>query len=265
MGLTGISEFTFGFAFLHEQTARYFAGLTAVPILPSLQQEVHGGWDARLPINGVANYYQFKLSDRLHGRNAKYFREEPFYTAPYYRIAMHRRNDNQQHQKLRELCANFPETYYVAPELDDVDLFNEAFVRSEIFDNSRLIPLNQCRDYHDGEQHYITYQSGNPNWIEHSEPIKHEWSYSGKNLDELFASQKSRMIGVDEDFAKDLFRRQTESTTKAIEFGRKYLQDRDLKRLDEPHEKTRTGYLRAASDQAMTFFGAILVIVGEPQ
>jgi len=178
---------------------------------------------------------------------------------------MHRRNDNQQHQKLRELCVNFPETYYVAPELDDVDLFNEAFVRSEIFDNSRLIPLNQCHDFLDGEQHYITYQSGNPNWTEHSKPTTHEWSYSGKNIGELFASQKGRMKSIDEQFAQDLFRRQTESTTKAIAFGRKYLPERDLKRLDEPQEKTKTGYLRAASDQAMTFFGATLVIVGEPQ
>jgi hypothetical protein len=160
---------------------------------------------------------------------------------------------------------NFPETYYVAPELDDVDLFNEAFVRSEIFDNSRLIPLNQCRDYHDGDQHYITYQSGNPNWTEHSKPIKHEWSYSGKNISELFASQKARMTTVNDQFAQDLFRRQTESTTKAIGFDRKYLPDRDLRRLDEPQEKTRVGYLRAAADQAMTFFGATLVIVGEPE
>jgi hypothetical protein len=73
------------------------------------------------------------------------------------------------------------------------------------------------------------------------------------------------MTTVDDQFAQDLFRRQTESTTKAIKFDRRYLPDRDLRRLDEPQEKTRVGYLRAASDQAMTFFGATLVIVGEPQ
>jgi hypothetical protein len=51
MALTGISEFTFGFAFLSEQANRNWP-LKAVPILPSLQQEADEGWDAKLPTDG---------------------------------------------------------------------------------------------------------------------------------------------------------------------------------------------------------------------
>jgi len=39
MAEIGISEFTFGYAFLYEQSQANWGGLTAAPILPSLQQE----------------------------------------------------------------------------------------------------------------------------------------------------------------------------------------------------------------------------------
>src|SRR5262249_57938047 len=65
MGATGISEFTFGYAFLYEQTQRNWTNLKAVPILPSLQQEANLGWDAHLPTQAADFYYQFKLSDYL--------------------------------------------------------------------------------------------------------------------------------------------------------------------------------------------------------
>jgi len=65
MAEIGISEFTFGYAFLFEQTQANWGGLKAAPVLPSLQQEEQEGWDARLPLNGTDSYYQFKLSDYL--------------------------------------------------------------------------------------------------------------------------------------------------------------------------------------------------------
>ena len=42
----GISEFTFGFAFLYESTMANWNDLVAAPVLPSLQQEQNEGWDA---------------------------------------------------------------------------------------------------------------------------------------------------------------------------------------------------------------------------
>jgi hypothetical protein len=68
----GITEFTFGFAFLYEQTHQNWGQLIAVPILPSLQQEADDAWDAHLPLMGIDYYYQFKLTDYLWRSNAKY-------------------------------------------------------------------------------------------------------------------------------------------------------------------------------------------------
>lgn len=262
MGLTGISEFTFGFAFLYEQTNRYFGGLTAVPILPSLQQEAGMGWDAHLPVNGVPNYYQFKLSDYLVRSNARFIADGT-YDAPYYRFSLHRRNYNQQHNRLRELSANFPETYYVAPEMNDVDGFNQAFINAQIFAGSRIIPVIECSDIDDGDQHYITYQPGNPQWIEHSEPKVHERSFTGKDINQLFAAQRQKMARIDEDFAKAIFQAQTDLTIKVLESEHRLLLEDERGLLNEPRERTMPGFLQAASEQAMTFFGATLVIVGE--
>jgi hypothetical protein len=99
----GISEFTFGFAFLHEQTIAQWDGLTAAPILPSLQQEASAGWDAHIPLEGEAFFYQFKLTDYLFRSNATFIRDGT-YSGPYYRIDLHKRNYNNQHRLLRNHC-----------------------------------------------------------------------------------------------------------------------------------------------------------------
>lgn len=262
MGLTGISEFTFGFAFLHEQTNRHFAGLTAVPILPSLQQEAGEGWDARLPINGIPNYYQFKLSDYLQRPNAKYIKDGT-YDAPYYRFSFHRKNNNEQHRRLRELSLGSPETYYVAPEVNDVDLFNQAFLNAQIFEGSRIIAVAECQDIHDGEQHHITYQSGNNDWIEHSEPKKHVSSFSGKEMTRLYESQRQGMEPITVEFAESLFAKQRDLTSKVLDADWRFSEQDKVRLLEPPLERTRTGFLKAASNHALTFFGATLVIVGE--
>ncbi len=263
MGLTGISEFTFGFAFLHEQTTRHWAGMTAVPILPSLLQEAEDGWDAKLPINGVPNYYQFKLSDYLVRSNAKYFNEKPFYTSPYYRISLHRLNHNQQHRRLRELSKTAPETYYVAPETNDLDEFNNCFVSSRVIDVSRMIPVNQCKDAVDDKQHYITFQRGNTGWYEHSEPLRHEWSVLGQEHESFLHSQRDKAQLLDLAFAEHLWATQSELASKVLSIERFWPADEKRKLIPEPRERTRNEYLRAAADIAMTMFGSTLVVVGE--
>lgn len=263
MGLTGISEFTFGFAFLYEQTNRHFAGLTAVPILPSLQQEAGEGWDARLPINGVPNYYQFKLSDYLHRSNAKYFNEDPFYTAPYYRIPLHRRNGNLQHCRLRQLSLTAPETFYVAPEINDLDAFNESFVNSDIVSVSRMIPVIDCDDIFDGDQHDITYQAGDPGWYQHSEPKRHERSFIGRDLEELFLMQREKVQRLDDEFAKQLWDRHVETTRKLIAMEAPYATPAQERLLKGPSEPNRNALLKAIAELTMNFYGSTFVIVGE--
>jgi hypothetical protein len=185
MAPIGISEFTFGYAFLYEQTRANWRDLRAAPVLPSLQKEQAQGWDAHLPTHATDFYYQFKLSEYLSRRNATFIKDGT-YTGPYYRLAFHRKNNNSQHQRLRAHSFANPHTYYVAPEVDSVDDFNSAFLGNHLTSKTRIIPLADCDDVHDDLQHYITFQSGDTTWIQHSEKKKHERSFFGLETERLY-------------------------------------------------------------------------------
>jgi hypothetical protein len=124
MAEIGISEFTFGYAFLFEQTQANWGNLRAAPVLPSLQQEEQEGWDARLPLNGVDFYYQFKLSEYLWRGNATYIRNG-MYNNPYYRIWLHQPSTTGQLPGCRSTHSRVPPGRQLGNG-SAVDLQNEA-------------------------------------------------------------------------------------------------------------------------------------------
>ena len=260
MSATGISEFTFGYAFLYEQTQRNWAGLRAAPILPSLIQEANLGWDAHLPTQAADFYYQFKLSDYLERPYAKYLKDGT-YTTPYYRASLHRRENNRQHARLRAHCKSHPLTYYVAPEFSTATDFQAAFFARNVTENSRLIPLTECDDITDGEQHYLTYVPGSTKWTQHSEPRSHDRSYSGRDLEMLYRQTHDRWQPVDLSFAQRLF--EETATVVEGELSKEQRVDVPLARaLHATPEPTRAGYLLQTADLLSMYCGVTLVLVG---
>jgi hypothetical protein len=261
MAAIGISEFTYGFAFLHEQTVNHAGNITAAPVLPSLQEEQGLGWDAHLPVAGVDFYFQFKLSDYLTNWNAKYILDQT-YIGHYYRIALHKKDNNLQHQRLRHLCVNNPHTYYVAPEFNSLNLFNASFLAHHITQSSRLIPVASCNDIHDG-QHHITYQHGNVGWIQHSEQKRGEKSYSGSELGALYRGTQKEWVTVDKGFTERLFEK-TSGLAKAV-LDREERARTQLVRplLDRPRQEAdRRTFLLRTSEILSAVFGVTLVLVG---
>lgn len=264
MASTGISEFTFGFAFLFEQTQRYWANLQAAPVLPSLKQEVNDAWDARLPLQGTDFYYQFKLSDYLTRRNSKYIADGT-YNSPYYRISLHRRNGSLQHRRLMSHAQNNPNTFYVIPEFNGESAFNSCFLERQIVDNSRLIPLAQCNPINDGEQHHITFQMGNPTWMQHSEAKQHDDSIPGREIESLYRASHDLWRPVNMGFAQNLF----DSTAQAVR--RRLAEEGEfdfsvLNLLNPPLDLgNRTRYLQRTAELLSVFYGLTLVIVGREQ
>jgi hypothetical protein len=262
MAVIGISEFTFGYAFLYEQTQTNWEDLTAAPVLPSLQKEAEQGWDAYLPLTGVDYYYQFKLSDYLFNWNAKYIREG-IYNNAYYRITLHRRNNNRQHNRLRQHCIQNPQTFYVAPEFNNVEAFNNSFLSRQITDNCRIIPLSLCDDIDDGEQHYISFQQNQPGWRQHSEPKIREKSFTGKDLRPLYMESHNSWEPVNRDFAERLFEK-----TRAI--ARRIIAEEEPERVAAamplldiaPQQATERDYLVRTSEILSAFLGLTLVLVG---
>ncbi len=254
----GISEFTFGFAFLHEQTLRNWGGLKVAPFLPSLYKEGTLGWDAKLPTKGVDYYYQFKLSDYLHRSNASYIRDG-IYSDPYYRIALHRTDVNRQHRLLKALSDGHPHTYYVAPEVSSLRKFNRHFLMRDIVGASRLIPLKSCKQILDENQHYITFQPGNHRFIEHSEPTIREDSEFGRNMANLYERSRPSYSNIDDEYFRQLFRK-----LKSVASDADYSDGRedDLTTYD-PTDRPRHEVVEQMGDLLTTSFGATLVIAGE--
>jgi hypothetical protein len=262
MAEIGISEFTFGYAFLFEQTQANWGNLTAAAVLPSLQQEAEEGWDAHLPVNGTDFYYQFKLSDYLSRGNATYMRDGT-YSGPYYRIWLHRRNCNRQHRRLRQHCLANPSTFYVAHEFNSIDEFNSRFLSRQITANSRVIPLVECDDISDADQHCITFQRSDPTCIVHSEARRHEKSYTGADLPALYRESSSRWHRIDLDYAGGLLRRTTELATRIVaeEEPQRTVFVRPL--LEEaPAGNTPRDLLLRTADILSATLGVTLVLVG---
>jgi hypothetical protein len=262
MAEIGISEFTFGYAFLFEQTQANWGNLRAAPVLPSLQQEEQEGWDAWLPLNGIDFYYQFKLSDYLSRSNASYIRGD-IYNAPYYRFWLHRRKNNQQHRRLREHCLFNPNTFYVAPEFNSLEEFNSRFLSRQITANCRIIPLPLCDDILDGEQHCITFQSGTPTWILHSEPSRHDISYKGEELGRLYRESSDQWRHIDMDFAEHLFEKTREIAKRVIAQEEPEREQVVRPLLDEaPARREKREFLLRAADILSATLGVTLVLVG---
>jgi hypothetical protein len=260
----GISEFTFGFAFLHEQTITQWDGLTAAPILPSLQQEANAGWDAHIPLEGEAFFYQFKLSDYLFRSNATFI-SNGTYTGPYYRVELHKREFNRQHRLLRAHCLANPNTFYAAPELQTILEFNTHFLDHTLTDHSRLLALTDCDDIPDTDpdQHVITFQPGSVAWNFHSEQKRKEHSYFGVELGKLYRNRQKDARKVDLKYAIDLLERSRVAAVRLAHDEYEVADATARRLLDAPTAGLgRTEVLQRAADLVTVVYGLTMVIVG---
>ncbi len=258
----GISEFTFGYAFLYEQTHANWGNLQAAPILPSLQQEEQAGWDAQLPLNGTDFYYQFKLTDYLSRSNASYIKDHT-YAGPYYRLAFHRRNNNRQHQRLRDHSVTNPHTYYVAPEFNAADDFHAAFLAQQLTAQSRLIPVADCDDINDSDQHYITFQPNQVDWIQHSEKKLHDRSFSGRDLQKVYRESHRDWKRVNKPFTNALFEKTARVVRSVLEKEEPRAMQTALPLLDfDPNQAERGEILIRTSQILSVVLGVTLVLVG---
>ncbi len=262
MASIGISEFTFGYAFLYEQTSANWGGLRAAPILPSLRKEHEEGWDAHLPVSATDFYFQFKLTDYLSHGNASFIADGT-YAGPYYRLAFHRKNNNRQHQRLRGHSVANPHTYYVAPEFNSIDDFNAAFLGQQLTNESRIIPIEDCDDVFDADQHYITFQPSQVDWIQHSEKKRHERSFTGRDMRRIYRDSDKDWKRVDRAFAMELFDRTAEVVAAVLrkEEPRAMLAAQPL--LDfNPHTAERKDIFMRTSQILSVVLGVALVLVG---
>lgn len=262
----GISEFTFGFAFLHELTIANWKKIKATPILPSLQKEKDEGWDAKLPVKGMPYFYQFKLAEYLFAGNAKFI-DDGTYSTAYFRISLHRRENNRQHRLLWKLGQTNSETFYVAPEVRDQTKFNDAFLKKAVLKNSRKIRLSDCKNLtkNDGKQHFITFRPNDPLALFHSEAERIERTYRGREILATYEEAMGKWRTLDGAFASELLDH-TIATVRSIEGMENERAIKSQRHLLEGAVANlpRTTVFQRVADITATVFGATMVVVGTP-
>ena len=263
MVASGISEFTFGFAFLREQVNNNSQDMVAAAILPTLRQEADEGWDACLPLRGGEVYYQFKVAEHIVRRNGR-FRQDGTHAGPYYQASLHRKHQNAQHNLLWQLSVVKPDTFYVVSEITDVDTFNAAFLHCTVAHCTRLLPLDECIPITDGEQHHITFESRNPAWWLHSLRHKNEHSTRGSDTVRLFSERRKLWKVINREYVVDLYRGIQNAASVALEKvmsksrGRRVLDD-----LPPLLSHSTRSILEGTAFLLSAVFGVTLVIVGE--
>jgi hypothetical protein len=120
-----------------------------------------------------------------------------------------------------------------------------------------------CDDITDGDQHCVTFRRGDPAWIFHSEPIRHEQSYTGEQLGTLYKESFQRWHRVDIGFARQLFEKTRDIARSVIIEEEPERADLQRPLLDDPiiGADQRSLLLRTADILAATL-GVTLVLVG---
>lgn len=153
-----ISEFSYGFVLTHELVNAYSYLLTAAPVFPSLVQEgrAGGGYDVNISAKGYLLFLQFKASEYMKRRNAK---ESKLVGLPYFRFALHRKTQSNQHQLLIELEKKGNAVFYVAPKIHEVENLNGAFFDKEVVARSLFVSPAEIGELPDNDIHRIVFSS----------------------------------------------------------------------------------------------------------
>ncbi|HLA28081.1 MAG: hypothetical protein A3G17_00690 [Planctomycetes bacterium RIFCSPLOWO2_12_FULL_50_35] len=259
----GISEFSFGFAFLEEQITRCRDRLRCAPILPSLREEAVKGFDAHLPTRGIDFYYQFKISDYLWYWNATYI-SNGTYPGPYYRFWV----DSNQHRRLFRLSQHKHYTYYVAPRMRNREEFDNAFLTRTVTPRSVLVPVRDCGNIIKDTGHCITLPENSRGWEFHSESNHFESEINGEKLEIFIKESKQHWQPIDDKFAHELVGELWGLAEKTFEWkGLQY--KKELEAFYHQYQKIMrrdyTDKLLMAAMISSFFFGANLILVGEKE
>jgi len=152
-----LSEFSYGFAVTAELRDRLRPFIVTAPIFPTLVQEAELGWDAKVPLRGLALFLQFKLAEALVRENA---REWSYFGGPYYRFPLHRRLRSNQHNRLKALAATEPSVFYIAPRFHSLLEFHSNYIRESVATDSAWIPVSNLPAIRDNDQHCIAFRTG---------------------------------------------------------------------------------------------------------
>jgi hypothetical protein len=152
-----VSEFSYGFVLTHELVNAYGYLPTDLPS-PSRQKKrkkIDDG-EAGNPLRGYPLFLQFKASEYMKRRNAG---ESKLVGLPYFRFALHRKTQSNQHQLLIELEKRGSAVFYATPKIHEAVNLNSAFFDHQVVALSMFVSPSEIGELPDKENHRIVFSN----------------------------------------------------------------------------------------------------------
>lgn len=161
-----VSEFAYGFVLTHE-LVNHFGFLPTD--LPNGARK--GPKSKELQIaRGYPLFLQFKASEFLKRRNAG---ESKLVGLPYFRFALHRKVQSNQHQALIELEKKGAAVFYATPKIHEAVNLNGAFFDHQVVALSMFVSPRDIGELPDNEVHSVVFsgRSGDVYFCPRKQPL----------------------------------------------------------------------------------------------
>jgi hypothetical protein len=181
--ISEFTEFSYGFAVTHELVLLNSGNVLAAPEFPSLIREGQaGGYDVRLNF-GTFLFLQFKLSEYMHGRRARY---RTLIGLPYYRFWITPRLQSAQHRMLVDLATTGQQVYYAAPTFHLQTAFNAEFQANTVVNQSAFINPAEIGYLADDDEHCVVFNPTQAYFCSQPQKLR---LHAGGSLKQLLIAQ----------------------------------------------------------------------------
>lgn len=147
-----VSEFSYGFVLTHELVNAYGFRPTDAPS-PAGKKKKRGD-ESEATRLGYPLYIQFKASEYMKRRNAG---ESKLVGLPYFRFALHRKTQSNQHQLLIELEKKGNTVFYATPKIHEAVNLNSAFFDKQVAALSLFVSPSEIGELPDSEAHRVVF------------------------------------------------------------------------------------------------------------
>ena len=150
-----VSEFSYGFVLTHELVNAFGFLPTDTP-LASKRKKKSNEADADDVQRGYPLLLQFKASEYMKRRNAG---ESKLVGLPYFRFAIHRKTQSNQHQMLIELEKKGNLVFYATPKIHEAVNLNSAFFDHQVVALSLFVSPREIGELPDNESHRVVFSN----------------------------------------------------------------------------------------------------------
>jgi hypothetical protein len=153
-----VSEFSYGFVLTHELVNAYGYLPTDSPRTSrqKKRKKTESEDEASNTPRGYPLFLQFKASEYMKRRNAG---ESKLVGLPYFRFALHRKTQSNQHQLLIELEKQGSVVFYATPKIHEAVNLNSAFFDHQVVGLSLFISPGEIGELPDNQSHRIVFSN----------------------------------------------------------------------------------------------------------